>query len=273
MNFILKPWQLFFLILSGWINRQQQEVIEFQNAQIQALLDKMGRKRILLTDDQRRVLAVKGKVLGRKAMMELTTIVTPDTILRWQRRLIGEKWNYSAHRGNAPGRPPVPDEVTRLILRIAKENPTWGYDRIQGALANLGHRISDTTVGNILKANGIEPAPDRKHQTTWKTFLKAHWDVLGAIDFTTIEIWTKHGLVTYYLLFVMHVASRRVHFAGTAINPNEPWMKQIGRNLTDPFDGFLLGTGHLLMDRDTKYCESFREMLEREDTRCLRLPP
>ena len=104
MNFILKPWQLFFLILSGWINRQQQEVIEFQNAQIQALLDKMGRKRILLTDDQRRVLAVKGKALGRKAMMELTTIVMPDTILRWHRRLIGEKWNYSAHRGSAPGR-------------------------------------------------------------------------------------------------------------------------------------------------------------------------
>ena len=80
MNFILRPWQLFFLILSGWVNRQQQQIIEFQNAQIQALMEKMGRKRILLTDDQRRVLAVKGKVLGRKTMMELTTIVTPDTI-------------------------------------------------------------------------------------------------------------------------------------------------------------------------------------------------
>jgi len=137
MNFILKPWQLFFLILSGWINRQQREIIEFQNAQIQALLDKMGRKQILLTDDQRRVLAVKGKALGRKAMMELTTIVTPDTILRWHRRLIGEKRNYSAHRENAPSRPPVPDEVTRLILRIAKENPTWGYDPIQGRSPTL----------------------------------------------------------------------------------------------------------------------------------------
>ena len=97
MNFILKPWQLFFLILSGWVNRRQQEIIEFQNAQIQALMDKMGRKRILLSDDQRRLLAVKGKALGRKTMMELTTIVTPDTILRWHRRLIAEKWDYSDH--------------------------------------------------------------------------------------------------------------------------------------------------------------------------------
>ena len=156
---------------------------------------------------------------------------------------------------------------------MAKENPSWGYDRIQGALANLGLHISDTTVGNILSENGIEPAPDRRRHTTWKTFLQAHWDVLGAIDFTTVEVWTKRGLVTYYLLFVMQVASRRVDFAGTTINPNEAWMKQIGRNLTDPFDGFLLGTRYLLMDRDTKHCEAFREMLEQEGIRCFRLPP
>ena len=249
MNFILHPWQLLFLILSGWVNRRQQEIIEFQNAQIRALMDKLGRKRILLTDDQRRILAVKGKAIGRKTMMELTTIVTPDTILRWHRRLIAEKWNYSDRRGNTPGRPPVPDEVTRLVLRMAKENPSWGYDRIQGALANLGLHISDTTVGNILSENGIEPAPDRRRHTTWKTFLQAHWDVLGAIDFTTLEVWTKRGLVTYYLLFFMHVASRRVHFAGLTTSPDEAGMKQIGRNLTDPCDGFLLGTRYLLMDQ------------------------
>ena len=154
MNFILKPWQLFFLILSGWVNRRQQEMIESQNAQIQALMETMGRKRILLTDDQRRILAVKGKVLGRRTMTELTTIVTPDTILRWHRRLIAEKWDYSHRRTKDPGRPPLSKTVTDLILRMARENPTWGYDRIQGALANLGHQLSDTTVGNILKAHG-----------------------------------------------------------------------------------------------------------------------
>ncbi|MGK0188981.1 MAG: putative transposase [Verrucomicrobiales bacterium] len=176
MRFIFHPWQLFFLILAGWVNRQQQEMIDFQNAQIRILMDKMGRKRILLTDEQRRKLAVKGKALGRKALCELTTIVTPDTILRWHRRLIAVKWDYSDRRKNLPGRPQVKDDVVQLVLRFAKDNPTWGYDRIQGALANLGHEISDTSVGNILKENGIEAAPLRKSTTTWKTFLKAHWD-------------------------------------------------------------------------------------------------
>ena len=188
MRTVLRPWQLFFLILTGWINRQQQEIIEFQNAQIRILMVKMGRKRILLTDNQRRILAVKGKALGRKALTELTTIVTPDTILRWHRRLIAAKWDYSDRRRNAPGRPPIANVIVQLALRFASENPTWGYDRIQGALANVGFQVSDTTVGNILRANGIEPAPLRKRTTTWKTFLKAHWDSIASIDFTTVEV-------------------------------------------------------------------------------------
>ena len=147
------------------------------------------------------------------------------------------------------------------MLELARENPSWGYDRIQGALANLGHEISDQTVGNILKENGIEPAPERKRQTSWTTFLKSHWDVLGAIDFTTLEVWTKGGLVTYYLLFVMKVATRRVHFAGCTTNPNEAWMQQIARNLTDCCDGFLQGIRYLLMDRDGSFCPAFRAVL------------
>ena len=147
-------------------------------------------------------------------------------------------------------------------LRLARENRSWGYDRIVGALANLGHQISDQTVGNLLKAHGIEPAPQRKRQTTWKTFIQSHWDVLGAIDFTTIEVWTKGGLVTYYLLFVMELATRRVHFAGGIPNPDGPWMQQIARNLTDIEDGFLQGKRYVLMDRDTKFSKRFREILE-----------
>jgi hypothetical protein len=119
-------------------------------------------------------------------------------------------------------------------------------------------------VGNILKEHGIQPAPERKRQTSWKTFLKAHWDTLGSIDFTTIEVWTKNGLVTFYLLFVMELASRRVHFAGCTTSPNELWMKQIARNLTDSTDGFLLEKHRLLFERDTKYCESFVEILALE---------
>ena len=117
------------------------------------------------------------------------------------------------------------------MLQLAKDSPTWGYGRIQGALRNLGHEISDTTVASILKAHGIEPAPDRRRQSAWKSFLEAHWDVLASLDFTTIEVWTKSGLVTCYLLFVMELATRRVHFAGCTANPEELWMLQAARNL------------------------------------------
>ena len=272
MNEILQPWQLLLAILSGWIHHRQQKMIEFQNDQIESLMQSQGKKRILLTDDQRRLLAVKGKALGRKTLQELTTIVTPDTILRWHRQLVAQKWDHSEKRKSV-GRPRIRQVIVNLILRFAKENPTWGYDRIQGALANVGYYISDTTIGNILKAHGIEPAPDRQRQTTWATFLKAHWDVLAAIDFTTIEVWTRGGLVTFYLLFVMELKTRRVHFAGCTPNPNEAWMKQIARNLTDPFDGFLLGKRYVLMDRDGKFCPAFRDILKDEGAKPLLLPP
>ncbi len=272
MSFILQPWQLFFFILAAWVNREQQKRLEFYEVQLKAMMKAQGKKRLLLTDDQRRLLAVKGKSLGRKALMELTTIVAPDTILRWHRKLVAQKWDYSNRRTRRAGRPPVPEEITALVLQMAQENPTWGYDRIQGALANLGHDISDQTVGNILKAHGIEPARERKRQSTWKTFLKAHWDVLGAIDFTTIEIWTKGGLVTYYLLFVMEVATRRVHFAACTPTLGDDLMKQVARNLTDPFDGFLTDSKYVLMDRDTNFSCAFRTILEEAGVEPVRLP-
>ena len=111
--------------------------------------------------------------------------------------------------------------------------------RARTPLDNLGHKISDSTVANILREHGLEPAPERKRQTTWHAFLKAHWEVLAAIDFDTIEVWTKEGLTTFYLLIVMEIATRRVYFAGCTPNPDDPWMMQMARNLTDPHDGFL----------------------------------
>jgi transposase InsO family protein len=166
----------------------------------------------------------------------------------------------------------VKKEVVDLVLRFARENPSWGYDRIQGSLANLGHDVSDQTIGNILKEYGIEPAPDRQRQTSWKTFIKAHWDVLAAIDFTTVEVWTKGGLVTYYLLFVMEVATRRVHFAACTPTLGDEFMKQIARNLTDPFDGFLHGKKYVLMDRDSHFSSAFRTILSDADVEPVRLP-
>ena len=271
MNFILQPWQILFVTFCGFVNQRQTEIIDFQNAQITALLQKLGKKRILLTDDQRRLLAVKGKSIGRKALQELTTMVTPDTILRWHRELVAQKWDHTEKR-NSVGRPRIRQVIVDLILRFAKENPSWGYDRIQGGLANVDYHISDTTVGNILKAHGIEPAPQRQQTGSWSTFLKAHWGLLSAIDFTTIEVWTRGGLVTFYLLFVMELKTRRVYFAGCTTSPNELWMKQIARNLTDYKDGFLKGQRYLIMDRDRKFCASFRAFLKNEDTQPLRLP-
>ncbi len=272
MDFILQPWQLYFVILAGLINRQQQLVIEYLRTENQVLREKLGKKRILLTDNQRRRLAVKGRILGRRMLEEVGTLFTPDTILRRHRLLVAKKWDYSERRKSV-GRPRIRQVIVNLILRFAKENPSWGFDRIQGALANVGYHIPDTTVGNVLKQLGIEPAPDRKQQATWATFLKAHWDVLAAIDFTTVEVWTKGGLVTFYLLFVMELKTRRVCFAGLTTSPNESWMKQVAKNLTDCEDGFLQGKRYLLMDRDTKFCASFRDLLEDQQVKPVRLPP
>ena len=126
MNFVLQPWQLLVVILTGWLNRRQQAVIDFLLTEVLVLKESNGKRRILLSDEQRRRLAIKGKALGRKTLREIATIVTPDTILRWHRQLVAAKWDYSNRRKAKPGRPPVSDEVTQLILRMARENPTWG---------------------------------------------------------------------------------------------------------------------------------------------------
>lgn len=160
-----------------------------------------------------------------------------------------------------------------LVVRFARENVTWGYDKIQGALANLGHTIPDQTVGNILKEHGIGPAPERKQQTAWKTFLKAHWNCLAAIDFTTVEVRTKGGLVTCYLLFVMELSTRRVHLVACALSLGDEFVRRIARNLIDRFDGFLTGKWCVLMDRGTNFSSASRSALEEVGVKSARLPP
>ncbi|MCP4786109.1 MAG: transposase [Fuerstiella sp.] len=272
MAFLLQPWHILLAALCGMVNQRQQQIIEFQNAQIEALLKKLGKKRLLLDDDQRRLLAVKAHAIGRKTLLELTTIVTPDTILRWHRELVARNWDHSDKR-KAVGRPRIRREVVDAIIRFAKENPTWGYDRIQGALANVGYHIADSTVANVLKAHGIEPAPDRQRTQSWSTFLKAHWDSIFATDFTTVEVWTRNGLVTFYVLAVMHLKTRRVHIAGITSSPNATWMKQVCRNLTDTDDGFLKDARHLIVDRDTSFIAMRRFLEQNTDTEVVLLPP
>ena len=228
MNFVLQPLQLLVVSLAGWLNREQQAVVEYLRTENQILKEIHGMKRIVLSDDQRRRLAVKGKLLGRKALQNIATIVTPDTILRWHRQLIAQKWT---HERRSPGRRRVMQVIEDLTVRMARENPRWGYTRIQGALKNLEHRVGRTTIADILKRNGIETGPQRGKRMTWSRFLKAHWDVLAAADFFTVEVWGRRGLVTFYVFFVIELESRKIEIAGITPGPNEPWMMQIGRNL------------------------------------------
>ena len=269
---LLQPWQLQLLVLAGWINRQQQDVIEYLVAENRVLRKKVGKKRIVLTDEQRRQLAVKGKILGRKRLEVFASIACPETILRWNRELKARNWDYSNRRKKA-GRPAVPKKIVDLILKLAKENPGWGYNRIQGAVGNLGYSLSDTAIGKILKAHGIDPAPERKRQGSWKEFLKTHWEVLASVDFTTIGFWTKKGLVTYYLLFFMDLATRRVHFAGRTVHPDEEWLLQVARNRTDAEVGSLREKRYLLMDRDGKFSAGFRGTLKAVGVNPVRLAP
>jgi putative transposase len=146
-------------------------------------------------------------------------------------------------------------------------------DEIRSATVAAVPAICDSTIGNILKAHGIEPAPLRKRTGSWETFLKSHWDVMASIDFTTVEVWTKGGLTTFYLLFVMELKTRRVNCAGCTTNPNEAWMKTVALELTNCEDGFLGGKRYLIMDRDTKFCASFRAFLSDEGVKSVRLPP
>ena len=159
--------------MSAWVNREQEQITEYLLVENQVPREKLGKGHILLDDDQRRRLAIKGKALGRKVLSSLTTIVTPDTILRWHRQLVAKKWDYSDRRKNSGGRPRIQSKIVELILKMAKKNCGWGYDRIQGALKNLGYQVSDETVGNVLKEHGIEPAPEREKKTTWETFGKS----------------------------------------------------------------------------------------------------
>ncbi len=271
MSPLLSPLHLLLVIFAGWVNRHQLNVIEYLQEENRVLKERLGGRRLHFTDAERRRLARKAQALGRKVLNELQTLVTPDTLLRWYRELVASKWNYSHRRG--PGRPRVMKTIVDLILQMALENPSWGYTRIRGALANLGHQVGRGTIANILRDNGTEPAPERDAHTRWSTFLKAHWECLTATDFMSVEVCTIKGLVTQYILFFIDIASRSVHIAGITPHPGNAWMTQIARNVTDMDCGFLRGKRYLILDRDAKYSEAFRDALVREGIHVVRLPP
>ena len=214
---------------------------------------------------------MKAHAIGRNTQLKLTTIVTPDTVLRWHRELVARKFDWSDKL--KPGRPRIRQGIVDAIIRFAKDNPFRGYVRIKGALKNLNYHIADSTVANVLKEHGIESAPDRQRTNSWSTFLKAHWDSIFAMDFTTVEVWTRDGLVTFYVLAVMHLKTRRVHIAGITAGPNATWMTQVCCDVTDCEDGFLKDASNLIVDRDTSFI-AMRDFLDQNtDTEVVLMPP
>jgi putative transposase len=271
MNSVPSALAFLLMIFAGWVNRQQLIVIDYLKAENQMLRERLKGRSLRFSDRERALLARKAFGISRKALLELGTIVTPDTLLRWHRQLIARKFDFSHRR--RPGRPGTLRIITELIVRMALENPRWGYTRIQGALYNLGHEVGRGTIANVLRREGIEPAPERGGRTPWSVFLKAHWRTIVAADFFTTEVWTLQGLITHYVLFIIELAKRIVHIVGITTCPTEGWMLQVGRNVTDALDGALISKSHLIIDRDTKYSRQFRRLIAESGTAVIRLPP
>ena len=259
--------KLLLATFAGWVTRQQSHAIAYlieENRVLEEQLTASG-KRVRFTDDQRRRLAAKGKPLGRKVLQQIATIVTPDRILAWHRKLIASKWTYPRRR---VGRPGVMKEIRELIIRMAEENPSWGYARIQGQLKHLNHRVARSTIAKVLKEHGIKPSPHRP--MSWRTFVRSHAQSIAAADFLTTEVWTARGLVRHFTLFVIDIATRHVYVAGTTTNPTSAWMEQMARNLTDCYEGFLKGKRFLIIDRDAIFSPRFKSILGSSDVEILR---
>ena len=271
MRNVLNPFRFLVIAVAGWMNQKQQHAIDYLREENRVLKEQLGNRRIRFTDDQRRRLAAKAKLVGRRVLNEIADLVTPDTLLAWHRKVIAEKYDGSANRG--PGRPRTPKEIEDLVVRMAQENRDWRYRRILGAMSNLGYSLARGTVANILKKHGIEPAPDRLRKTTWKEFLSRHWELIVAADFFTVEVWTSRGLQRYIVLFFIELSTRRVEVAGIANVANGLWMSQIARNISDTVDGLVKGKRYLIHDRDPLFTAEFLSILADSGVKSVKLPP
>ncbi len=244
-------------------------MIEYLQEENRVLREHLDGRTLRFTDSQRRRLARKAKKIRRKTLMEIATLVTPATLVRWYRKLVARK--YDGSRVRRVGRPQTAAELAELAVRMAKENPGWGYTRIRGALRNIKHEIGRNTIKRILIRNGLEPATERR--TSWETFLKAHWGAIAATDFFSVEVLTWSGLVRYFVLFVIDLETRRVEIAGISSQLNGRWMEQVARNLTDAEEGFLSACQFLIHDRDPLFTATFTATLRDSGVESVKLPP
>jgi hypothetical protein len=212
-------------MIAGWVNRQQHTIIEFLQEENRILLEQLGGKPKRFANAQRVRLARKAKPLGRHRLLALGTAVTPDTLLRWFRTLVARRRTYPSNAGT--GRPSVAPEVEKLVLKLMEGNRSSACDRFVGALINLRLHLSDSTVDNILKRNGIPSAPGRLKRTTCRQRLKAHRDGLIAANSFTTEVLSWQGLITdhNHTLFVIELRSQLVHVCDTTVSLDAQWMK------------------------------------------------
>jgi len=259
--------RLLLLMFASALDHRQRRVIAYQRAEIRVLREQLGARRIQFTDPQRIRLATRAKELGLKTLHELDTLVRPDTLLAWYRKLVAKK---CASKPRRQGRPRTEEAIEQLVVEMATSNPTWGYTRILGGLKTLGIKVARSTIARILARNGIDPVPHRGMR--WADFIKAHLGHIFAADFFTVEVLTAFGLVRYHVLFFIDIATRRVHLGRIVHEPGALWMKQRVLDLNDPDDGFLRQATHLIVDRDPIFSKDVKARLKDEGVKVVTLP-
>jgi putative transposase len=266
--------QFIIAMVAHAINERMARRAEYLQEEVRVLKEALatatGKTRVAFTPEQRRRLALKSKQLTPDERNTCCQIVRPQTISAWFRQLAAQKYDSSVERKT--GRPRKPTDIRKLVLDVARDIPGWGYTKIRDALRGLKVEIGRTTVASILAEAGIDPAPERNRNRTWKHFLRSHWQTLYACDFFSVEVLGVFGMVRYMVFFVIEVKSRAVEIAGIRIAPNGAWMTQLARNLLDPVDGFLRNATHLIHDRDPVFTKSWAKLLETDGVQCVPIP-
>jgi putative transposase len=252
--------QLMMLLVRG----DRANVVEVLVLRHQVAVLRRQVRRLDLEPADRALLAGLSRLLPRSRWAAF--FVTPATLLRWHRNLVARRWTYPGRR---PGRPPVTAELRELVLRLARENPTWGCRRIQGELAGLGYRLAPSTIWAILTRAGVGPAP-RRAGPTWGEFLTAQAKGILACDFLHVD---TIGLTRVYVLFLIEIASRRVHLLGATTNPTGQWVAQQARNLMLELGDHAHRFRFLIRDRDAKYTTIFDTVFQTEGIQVLLSPP